>query len=69
MTQGAEADIGITGTAARGNRTTGNSGQFVTTSTNGDVTVVELINSPDNDSCAVNARYLVKFNTHANAIN
>jgi len=69
LVTGEGADIAIVGTGARGNRTTGNSTQYITTALNSDVTVVEQITAPDNDPTAVNARYLVKFNLHANAIN
>lgn len=69
LVQGATADIAIVTTAARGNRTTGNSIQELTTSTNGDVAVVEMVTTPDNDPSSADARYIVKFTTHANAIN
>jgi hypothetical protein len=70
LTQGSIANISITGTAAHGNRTTGNSTQTITTGTgSGTCTVVEHVESPDNDTTAVNARYIVKFNSHINAIN
>lgn len=68
LVQGATADIGITGTAAHGSRTTGNSTQFVNTATNNDVTVVEYVRTPNNDITSADAKYIVKFNKHANPI-
>jgi hypothetical protein len=62
LVQGAQADIAITGTAARGSRTTGNSRQEITTAVNNDVEVVELVNAPDNDPALTEADVLVKFN-------
>lgn len=44
-----------------GSTTTGVSGMELTTSTNADVHVVELVVSPNNDLTLANARYLVRF--------
>ena len=68
LVQGSLADIAVTGTAARGSRTTGNSQQQLTTSVNGDCEVVELVNAPDNDGSLVDADVIVKFNKVRNDI-
>lgn len=64
---GSAADITNTAATTHGSRTTGRSNAELTTSVNSDVTVVEFITTPDNDTTLANARYLVKFNTTANA--
>lgn len=67
LVRGDAADITNTAATAHGSRTTGKSSCELTTSTNSDVTVVEFVTTPDNDTTLANARYLVKFNTTANA--
>lgn len=70
LVQGDIADLAIVSTTARGSRTTSNSLQTITTGTgNGTVMVVEHEERPDNDTTAVNARFIVKFVTHKNPIN
>ena len=69
MAQGSLADLGIATTAARGNRTTGNSLQFITTAATGnDVEIVEMVDSPDNDPSEVNGKYIVKFTSVRHSI-
>lgn len=64
---GDEADINVAAATAHGSRTTGRSSAELVADVNGDVTVVEIVETPDNDSTLANARYLVQFNTVANA--
>ena len=52
--------------ANTGSTTTGNSAVVI--GAGADVTVVEFDTSPANDMASANARYIVKFNIHANAI-
>lgn len=65
---GDNADITNAANTAHGDRTTGNSSCELTTAANNDVSVVEFVRSPDNDTTLTNARYLVKFETTTNAI-
>lgn len=58
---GDTADLGGT----TGSTTTGRSQQEITTSSNTDVTVVEIPTYPDNDSTLANTRYWVQFITTA----
>lgn len=60
---GDAADMTTAVDTAHGNTITGVSTVEITTSTNSDVTVVEIKESPDNDTAEANARYFVKFNT------
>lgn len=64
---GAEADFNVAAATAHGSRTTGRSSAELVADVNSDVTVVEIVETPDNDSTLANARYLVQFNTVANA--
>lgn len=65
---GSAADITGAASTAHGSRTTGRSSLELTTSTNADCKVVELVTSPDNDLSLANARYLVKFQDTVNAL-
>lgn len=58
---GSTADITTDANEAHVDRTTSMSTCEITTSSNNDVMVVEVLSTPDNDSTLANARYLVKF--------
>ena len=62
LTVGAEADINISAGSTHGTLATGFSNCEVTTLANADVTVVTIVDSPDNDSTLANTRYLVTIN-------
>jgi hypothetical protein len=64
---GAAADHNVTAATAHGSRVTGVSNAELVASVNSDVTVVEIKESPDNDTTLANARYFVKFNNIFNA--
>jgi hypothetical protein len=61
LTVGAPADITNAAATAHGSRTTGVSSCELTTNANSDITVVEIVTTPDNDSTLANTRYLVKI--------
>jgi hypothetical protein len=65
---GAEADFTLVAGAAHGSRTTGNSNVELTTDSDSDVRVVEVVRTPDNDLTLANARYLVKFENTLNTL-
>ena len=62
LTIGAEADINTAAATAHGTLVTGFSTCEVTTKANADVTVVTIVDTPDNDSTLANTRYLVTIN-------
>lgn len=62
---GSAADITNTAAIAHGSRTTGYSSCKITTASNNDVRVVEMVTSPDNDPTATAAKYIVRFRTQA----
>ena len=62
LTVGAEADVTTTAATAHGSQTTSFSSCEVTTKANADVTVVTIVDSPDNDSTLANTRYIVQIN-------
>lgn len=62
------ADMTVAAGAAHGSRITGNSSAELTASDNGDVRVVEVVRSPDNDLTLANASYIVKFETTTNSL-
>ena len=57
LAQGDTADF----TAESVNTTTGNSTMEITTSSNADVRVIEMVKTPDNDTTLANARYIVQL--------
>ncbi len=61
-TVGRSADINITAANPHGSTTTGFSSCELTTEANGDVTIVTIVDTPDNDSTLTNTRYLVTIN-------
>lgn len=67
LVAGSAADISTDANEAHGSRSTGKSSAELVTSVNSDVTVVEDVTSPDNDTSLANAKHLVMFNTTANA--
>lgn len=67
LVPGATADINSASGTAHGSRDTSKSNVELVASSNEDVTVVELVESPDNDPTLANARYLVQFNQVAYA--
>jgi len=62
LTVNATADVTTAAATAHGSQTTGVSSCELTTTSNADVTVVELATQPDNDTTLANARYLVSIN-------
>ena len=58
---GQAADVTTAAGTAHGSRTTGQSTAELATSVNADVTVVEIVDTVDNDSTLANARYLVSI--------
>ena len=62
LTIGATADINVAAATGHGDQTTGQSNCELTTSANADVTVVTLVDRPDNDETLANASYLVTIN-------
>lgn len=65
---GSEADTTVTASTTHGSRTTGVSSAELTTDSNSDVRVVEVVTTPDNDLASANARYLVKFQITTNTL-
>ena len=61
LEQGGYADITNTAATAHGSRTTGFSDCELTTASNNDVQVVEIVYAPDNDLTLANTRYRVMF--------
>lgn len=59
---GAQADFNVAAATAHGDRLRGISNAELVAAVNNDVTVVEIKESPDNDTTLANARYFVKFN-------
>lgn len=62
---GSLADITNTAATAHGSQTTGVSSCEITTASNNDVRVKDLVRRPDNDLTLANARYRVMFETRA----
>ena len=62
LTIGAEADVNISAGSTHGVLATGQSNVELTTLANADVTVVTIVDTPDNDSTLANTRYLVTIN-------
>jgi len=62
---GSLADITNTAATAHGSQTTGYSSCELTTASNNDVRVVDIVLSPQNDPTLANARYRVMFETRA----
>jgi hypothetical protein len=60
---GANADITLAAATAHGSRVTSRSSVELTTDSNSDVIVTDILTTPDNDGSLANARYLVKFVT------
>lgn len=58
---GSLADTNIAAATAHGSRTTGYSNAELTTASDNDVKVVEIVLAPDNDPTLTNTRYLVEF--------
>lgn len=58
---GAYADTTVAAATAHGSRTTGFSTAELTTASDNDVKVVEIVLAPDNDPTLTNTRYLVEF--------
>lgn len=58
---GSLADTTIVAATAHGSRTTGYSSVELTTASDNDVQVVEIVLSPDNDPTLTNTRYLVEL--------
>jgi hypothetical protein len=58
---GSLADSTMATDTAHGSRTTGFSSAELTTASDNDVKVVEIVSAPDNDPTLANCRYLVKF--------
>ncbi len=61
-TVGRSCDINVAAATAHGTLASGFSTCEVTTEANGDVTIVEIVDDPDNDSTLANTRYLVSIN-------
>lgn len=68
LVQGSLADINSAAATAHGSRTTGNSSVKLTTASNNDVKVVEMVTSPDNDPTITAAKFIVKFQTTTNTL-
>lgn len=62
LVPGSPADFSTDAAEAHVDRTTSISTCELVTNVNSDVTVVEVLSTPDNDSTLANTRYLVKFN-------
>lgn len=58
---GSLADLNGAAATAHGSRTTGYSSVELTTASDNDVKVVEIVKSPDNDPTLANTRYLVEI--------
>lgn len=58
---GSLADTTVAAATAHGSRTTGFSSAELTTASDNDVKVVEIVLAPDNDPTLANTRYLVEF--------
>ena len=61
-TVGRSCDHTVTAATAHGSQTTSFSTAELTTEANGDVTIVTIVDTPDNDSTLTNTRYLVTIN-------
>jgi len=66
---GSNADINSAAATAHGSRTTGWSSVKLTTDSNHDVQVVEMVTSPDNDATITAAKFLVRFAKVQNPLN
>lgn len=62
LTVNAQADVTTTAATQHGSQVTGVSSAELAAAANNDVTVVELVTTPDNDNTLANARYLVTIN-------
>jgi len=69
LVTGGVADHDVTAAIDHGSQVTGQSNAQLVASANSDVTVVEQLDSVNNDTALANSRYLVKFNRTANPIN
>jgi len=61
-TVGRSADITNTAATAHGSQTTSFSSCEMTTQANEDITIITIVDTPDNDSTLANARYIVQIN-------
>ena len=61
LVTGAPADINLVAATAHGSRVTGLSDVELTTASDNDVLVVEILNAEDNDPTLANTRYIVQF--------
>lgn len=68
LVQGSLADINSAAATAHGSRTTGQSSVKLTTASNNDVKVVEMVTSPDNDATITAGKFIVKFQLTLNTL-
>jgi len=69
LVPGSNADINTAAAGAHGSRTTGFSSCKLTTASNNDCQVVEMVTSPDNDATITAAKFLVRFTKTQNPSN
>ena len=68
LVAGSAADINLIANTTHGDRTSGNSIVELVADSNHDITVIEDVTTPDNDTTLVNARHLVKFTDTVNTL-